>query len=54
MTFIKPSDAPTIPTYRVMDSNGVIIDDNIQLDVSNEEVLTWYKNMLTGLYTRLS
>lgn len=38
-----------MPTYRVMDSDGIIVDeDRKPLDVSDEEVLTWYKNMLTG------
>jgi 2-oxoisovalerate dehydrogenase E1 component alpha subunit len=37
-----------MPTYRVMDSDGVIVDKQHEpLDVSDEEALTWYKNMLT-------
>jgi 2-oxoisovalerate dehydrogenase E1 component alpha subunit len=36
-------------TYRVMDSDGVIVDKAHEpSDVPDEEVLTWYKNMLTG------
>lgn len=32
-----------------MDSDGIIVDEGKKpLNVSNEEVLTWYKNMLTG------
>lgn len=39
-----------MPTYRVMDSDGEIVDKTRGApDVSDEEVLTWYKNMLTGL-----
>ena len=37
-------------TYRVMDSDGVIVDDSRKVtDFSNEEVLKWYKNMVTGM-----
>lgn len=50
MAFINPSDMPNIPTYRIMDSDGVMVQKDRQrpVDVSNEEILTWYKNMLTG------
>ena len=50
MTFINASDMPNIPTYRIMDSDGVMVQKDRQLpvNVSNEEILTWYKNMLTG------
>lgn len=34
-----------------MDSDGVIVDEGLApLDIGREEVLTWYKNMLTGIY----
>ncbi|MDI1489619.1 MAG: hypothetical protein OHK93_000816 [Ramalina farinacea] len=37
-----------MPTYRVMDSDGTIVDESRKpLDVSQEEVTTWYRNMLT-------
>ena len=49
MSFERPSTHPAIPTYRVMDSDGVIVDETKKpLDVNNEEVLQWYKNMLTS------
>ncbi|KAA6413316.1 MAG: 2-oxoisovalerate dehydrogenase E1 alpha subunit [Lasallia pustulata] len=48
LSFERPSTHATIPTFRVMDSDGVIVDkDRDPPDVSEEEVLTWYKNMLT-------
>ncbi|KAL2818769.1 thiamine diphosphate-binding protein [Aspergillus cavernicola] len=48
MSFINPQDMPSIPTYRVLDSDGVLVDkDRKPLGVSNEEILVWYKNMLT-------
>ena len=38
-----------MPTYRVMDSDGVIVDEGRKpTDINSEEILTWYKNMLTG------
>lgn len=50
MKFINPYDAPNIPTYRVIDSDGVLVDKSRgPPKVSNEEVLNWYKNMMTGL-----
>jgi hypothetical protein len=49
MSFINPLESASIPTYRVMDSDGVLVDKaRGRPDVPNEEVLTWYKNMLTG------
>jgi 2-oxoisovalerate dehydrogenase E1 component alpha subunit len=51
MTFITPSDLPSIPTYRIMDSDGVLLDKNRgPPDVPKEEIVAWYKNMLTGQY----
>lgn len=31
-----------------MDSDGVVVDKDREPDTSDVEVLTWYKNMLTG------
>lgn len=48
MSFAKPSDHPAIPTYRVIDSDGVIADSSRgPLNVKDEEVIQWYKNMLS-------
>ena len=50
MAFEHPSTHPAIPTYRVMDSDGVVVDQEREPpDVTDEEVLEWYKNMLTGM-----
>lgn len=49
LTFEQPSTHPAMPTYRVMDSDGIIVDESRKpSDISNEEILKWYKNMLTG------
>ncbi|KAL8754727.1 MAG: hypothetical protein Q9184_005020 [Pyrenodesmia sp. 2 TL-2023] len=47
LSFEQPSTHPAIPTYRFMDSDGVVVDTAREPDVTNEEVLVWYKNMLT-------
>ncbi|GLA24740.1 hypothetical protein M752DRAFT_235763 [Aspergillus phoenicis ATCC 13157] len=48
MTFINPTEMSNIPTYRVMDSDGVLVDKSRKsIDVPKEEILAWYKNMLT-------
>lgn len=55
MDFVKPTSIPPIPTYRVMNSDGSIDDpDKELLDISEEQILTWYKNMLTGKLGRIS
>lgn len=49
LSFERPSTHPAIPTYRVMDSDGIIVDEaRAPVDVSDEEVLSWYRNMVTG------
>ena len=49
LAFERPSTHLAMPTYRVMDSDGTIVDESRKpSDVSNEDVLTWYKDMLTG------
>lgn len=50
MSFITAKDLPTISTYRVMNSDGEMVDKTrAPPNVSDEEVLTWYKNMLQGM-----
>ena len=49
MDFVRPSTHTAIPTYRIMDSNGVIVDpERAPTDVNPEEVVQWYKNMVSG------
>lgn len=39
-----------MPTYRVMDSDGVVVDQSWKSSgLSPEEIVTWYRNMLTGM-----
>lgn len=46
MAFMKPSEAQAIPTYRVMNQYGDIIDKEIGVETSDEEALELYKNMV--------
>ncbi|KAL8684814.1 MAG: hypothetical protein Q9218_008125 [Villophora microphyllina] len=48
LSFERPSTHPAIPTYRFMDSDGVVVDKEREPDASDGEVLSWYKNMLTA------
>jgi 2-oxoisovalerate dehydrogenase E1 component alpha subunit len=48
MTFQRPSTYPAIPTYRVMDSDGNIVDNTRDpQSAPDSDILTWYRNMLT-------
>ena len=47
LEFARPSLHEAIPTYRVMDSDGAVIDESRAPDVSEEEIIFWYKNMLS-------
>ncbi len=52
LSFARPDTLPAMPTYRVMDSDGVIVDKSRKpTDIGNKEVIGWYKNMLTGQLT---
>ncbi|RDW81405.1 thiamine pyrophosphate-dependent dehydrogenase E1 component subunit alpha [Aspergillus mulundensis] len=54
MAFINPMDTPGIPTYRVMDSDGVLVGQSrSELGFTNEDALSWYRNMLTGWFFSL-
>ncbi|KAI1997593.1 hypothetical protein LOZ53_000411 [Ophidiomyces ophidiicola] len=46
LSFVTPAELPAISTYRVMDSDGVIVDKSRIPGVPDEEILTWYKNMV--------
>ena len=51
LSFAQPSAHPAMPTYRVMDSDGNVVDPDWQADQNDvAEVVSWYKNMLTGDY----
>jgi 2-oxoisovalerate dehydrogenase E1 component alpha subunit len=48
MAFQNPAQETAMPTYRYMDADGNVVDTSRDLTpVSDEEVTTWYRNMLT-------
>jgi len=46
MEFMIPAQAQAIPTYRVMNQYGEIIDKEVGVETSDEEALSLYKNMV--------
>jgi len=46
LDFIQPSQQNAIPTYRVMNQYGEIIDKEIGVETEDEEALQIYKNMV--------
>ncbi len=49
LEFERPSAKPAMPTYRVVDQDGAIVDKSATaIDISDAEVLKLYKDMLTG------
>ncbi len=47
MDFIDPKSIPPIATYSVMNRHGVFRDGSrTSVDVSDEQVIEWYKNMV--------
>jgi len=47
MEFIRPSTHKAIPTYRVMNQEGRILDKEGGADTADEEALTLYRNMVS-------
>jgi 2-oxoisovalerate dehydrogenase E1 component alpha subunit len=50
LDFIQPSQLDAIPTYRVMNQYGEIIDKEIGVETEDEEALQIYKNMVKRQY----
>ena len=48
LSFQSPGDAPAIPTYRLMDSDGVVIDTTNDPKVGKELALKMYRDMVAG------
>ncbi|KAH8887551.1 thiamine diphosphate-binding protein [Thozetella sp. PMI_491] len=47
MKFEQPSTYPAIPTYRVVDPNGVVVDQSFSPDLTDDEVVKLYLDMVT-------
>ena len=46
MKFANPKDAGVIPCYRVIDSEGKIVDENYKRDFSDEDAIKLYLDMV--------
>jgi 2-oxoisovalerate dehydrogenase E1 component alpha subunit len=46
LKYETPSDYPTLPTYRVVDQNGAVVDQSFAPDLNDEEVIKLYKDMM--------
>jgi 2-oxoisovalerate dehydrogenase E1 component alpha subunit len=47
LCFERPSTYAALPTYRAVDQNGVAVDPDFAPDLSDEEVIKLYRDMLT-------
>ncbi|KAI0113272.1 thiamine diphosphate-binding protein [Daldinia grandis] len=47
LKFVVPSDYPALATYRAVDQDGNIVDNSFKPDLSNEDVIKLYRDMLT-------
>ncbi|SPO04900.1 related to pyruvate dehydrogenase (lipoamide) alpha chain precursor [Cephalotrichum gorgonifer] len=46
LKFDTPSTHEPMPTYRVVDQHGVVVDESFKLDITDEEVIKLYEDML--------
>jgi 2-oxoisovalerate dehydrogenase E1 component alpha subunit len=52
MDWIVPAKNPPIPTFSIMNADSIVEDESkVSSDLTNEQILTWYKNMLTGEFS---
>ncbi|CAZ83310.1 unnamed protein product [Tuber melanosporum] len=47
LKFQRPQDLPAIPTYRLIDTHGQVVDKSREPDVGQELALKMYKDMVT-------
>lgn len=47
LKFEVPADNPALPTYRVVDQDGEVVDKAFEPDLSEAEIVKLYKDMLT-------
>ncbi|CUS09049.1 unnamed protein product [Tuber aestivum] len=47
LKFQRPQDLPAIPTYRLIDTHGEVVDKSREPDISQELALKMYKDMIT-------
>jgi len=48
LDFTRPSNKKAMPTYRILDQDGVIVDKSREpSDMSNDHLIKMYKDMLS-------
>lgn len=46
LKFDKPEEHPAMPTYRVVDQHGAVVDSSFEIDITEAEVVKLYTDML--------
>jgi 2-oxoisovalerate dehydrogenase E1 component alpha subunit len=46
LSFETPETYTALPTYRVVDQHGVVVDSSFQVDITDEEIVKLYTDML--------
>ncbi|RBQ94322.1 hypothetical protein VDGD_05481 [Verticillium dahliae] len=46
LKYETPSDYPALSTYRVVDQDGIVVDESFKPDLSDDEVIKLYKDMV--------
>ena len=46
LKFDTPADHSPMPTYRVVDQHGVVVDESFKPDLSEKEIVKLYEDML--------
>jgi 2-oxoisovalerate dehydrogenase E1 component alpha subunit len=52
LDFLRPSTSKAIPTYRVLNQYGEVVDKSIGVETEDNEALTLYKNMVRCMLGR--
>lgn len=48
LDFTRPSNKKAMPTYRILDQDGVVVDKSREpSDISNDHLIKMYKDMLS-------
>ena len=46
LEFLRPANRKAIPTYRVLDQQGQVLDKETGVDTEDEEAVVLYRNMV--------
>jgi 2-oxoisovalerate dehydrogenase E1 component alpha subunit len=53
LEFLDPKATEAIPTFRVMNQYGEVVNKDYGVDTTDEEALNLYRNMVTRMYKPL-